>query len=337
MSFYKKISKSSRGFLNYTGMPLESFDRRYPTLEKKHEELEALRKQRTVVSGELREREAGGGRKYENDLKDRVVMLLMYYRLYLTQDFMTLLFKATNKSVISRSFQTVKPLVELCLPTPEKVKKASLELAQKETSRRKRIGTIEEFKAAYPELEIEILIDGKEQPKRRPKDKEKKKNQYSGKKKRHTLKQLIASTRKGLIIYQGNSFEGSTHDFEGFKAEKEQIFSGCEGLNISGYFDAGFQGIEKLRLPENITIKQVMRAFRNKPLTPNQKKINKLRGSIRVAREHVIGKTKKYRIASDIYRNSDQAYDSTMTIVAGLVNLRLIDKIYQEQGISFKW
>ena len=106
---------------------------------------------------------------------------------------MTLLFKAENKSVISRSIKIIKPIIEKVLATPEKARKASVELAKREVSRRKRIGTIEEFIENYPELEI--LIDGKEQPKRRPKDKEKKKSQYSGKKKKHTLKQLISSTR----------------------------------------------------------------------------------------------------------------------------------------------
>ena len=182
------------------------------------------------------------------------------------------------------------------------MKKASQELAQKETSRRKRIGTLEEFLEAYPELEI--LIDGKEQPKRRPKDEKKKKSQYSGKKKRHTLKQLIGSTRGGFIIYQGNHFDGSTHDFAAFKDEREQIFSGFEGLKVSGYFD---------------------------------KKTNRLRGSIRVGVEHAIGKTKKYRIASEVYRNSDESYDSTLNIVSGLVNLRRISRIHHKQGVYFQW
>lgn len=316
-------------------MTLESFETLYPALKQKYDESEEVRKSRTVLTRSKRQRRIGGGRQFVNDFKDRVLMLLMYYRLYLTQEFMTLLFKAQNKSVISRSIESVKPLLESCLPTPEKVKKASLELAEKETARRKRIGTIEEFLEAYPELEI--LIDGKEQPKRRPKDKEKKKSQYSGKKKRHTLKQLIVSTRGGFIIYQGNSFAGSKHDFAGFKHEKDQIFAGFENLKVSGYFDSGFQGIEKLDIPENISIRQVKRAFRNKPLTPYQKKINKLRGRIRVGVEHAIGKTKKYRIASDIYRNPDVDYDSTMNIVSGLVNLRLIERIHQEKGVCLNW
>ena len=46
------------------------------------------------------------------------------------------------------------------------------------------------------------------------------------------------STRGGFIIYQGNSFAGSKHDFEAFKQEKDPIFAGFENLKVSGYFDS---------------------------------------------------------------------------------------------------
>ena len=110
MSFYQKLSRNKKTFLNCTGMTLESFEPLYPTLEQKYAENEEVRKSRTVLSREKRQRGIGGGRQFGNDFKDRVLMLLMYYRLYLTQEFMTLLFKAQNKSVISRSIKSVKHL-----------------------------------------------------------------------------------------------------------------------------------------------------------------------------------------------------------------------------------
>ena len=79
------------------------------------------------------------------------------------------------------------------MPTPERARERLLSLAKAEGERRKkRIGTIEEFREAYPELTF--IIDGVEQPKRKPKDKQKRKEDYSGKKKRHTRKQLLTST-----------------------------------------------------------------------------------------------------------------------------------------------
>jgi hypothetical protein len=80
-------------------------------------------------------------------------MLLIYYRLYLTQEFLTLLFKHQNKSSISRNISQVRPLFAEVLPTHQRARSKVLSLANKEQQRRrKRIGSVEEFKEAYPEL-----------------------------------------------------------------------------------------------------------------------------------------------------------------------------------------
>ena len=83
----------------------------------------------------------------------------------------SLLFKAVNKSVICRNIA----VLEAVLPVPERARGRILAIAKTEAARRqKRIGTVEEFVEAYPELMF--LIDGVEQEKRKPKDKERRKN-----------------------------------------------------------------------------------------------------------------------------------------------------------------
>jgi hypothetical protein len=47
-------------------------------------------------------------------------MWLFYYRLYLTRELMTLLFKAEHKSAICRSIQSMRPLFESVLAVPER-------------------------------------------------------------------------------------------------------------------------------------------------------------------------------------------------------------------------
>jgi hypothetical protein len=67
------------------------------------------------------------------------------------------------------------------LPVPERARQRILELADKEQKRRKkRISSVDEFRQAYPELTF--IIDGVEQPKRKPKAPKKRKSDYSGKK-----------------------------------------------------------------------------------------------------------------------------------------------------------
>ena len=129
----------------------------------------------------------------------------------MTQEFLTLLFEVEHKVTICRSIRQMRPVFEAVLPLPERAQRTIVSLAKKETERRKgRINNMDDFLKEYPELSI--LIDGVEQPKQKPKDKEKRKSDYSGKKKRHTLKQIVTTTPSGIILDQSPAVEeaGST-------------------------------------------------------------------------------------------------------------------------------
>jgi hypothetical protein len=278
-------------------------------------------------------RQVGGGAQFENSLPDRLLMLLFYYRLYLTQEFMTLLFKAEDKSVICHSIQAMRPVFEAILPVPERARHRVLSLADKEQKRReKRIGSVEEFQKAYPELTF--IIDGVEQPKRKPKAPTKRKGDYSEKQKRHTLKQLVISTPSGIVVDQSPSVGGRPHDFKVFKDDPtaRSICSEFKDYRVTIYGDSGFDGMSAMGLP--VTVRLNERARRNHPLTREQKKLNRLRSSTRIEIEHTFSRRKKYYIAADIYRNRDEDYDQRMNIVGGLVNLRAYDRIFQRTGLQ---
>jgi hypothetical protein len=216
MSLYRKLSRQPKLFLSVTGMNLHQFQAVLPQFTPAYDEFEQRRKRKVVVTGKKRLRQIGGGAPFANSLPERLLMLLFYYRLYLTQEFMTLLFKAEDKSVIRRSIQLMRPVFESVLPVPERARKRILCVADKEQKRRKkRIGTVEEFRHAYPE--VTFIIDGVEQPRRKPKAPRKRKSNYSGKKKRHTLKQIVIGTPSGIIVDQSPSFGGRPHDFKLFK------------------------------------------------------------------------------------------------------------------------
>src|SRR5215216_6739950 len=100
MNFYTKLARKPRTFLAVTGMQLHTFENLLPQFEAAYLKIETQRKQLTVRNGSTRLRPAGGGRRFNNDLANRLLMLLLYYRVYLTQDFLTLLFKAADKSLI---------------------------------------------------------------------------------------------------------------------------------------------------------------------------------------------------------------------------------------------
>jgi hypothetical protein len=321
MDFYTKLARKPKLFLSVTGMHLHTFEELLPQFEQAFLKLDAERKLKTVRTATDRKRAQGGGRAFNNDLANRLLMLLVYYRLYLTQDFMTFLFKAANKSVICRNIQQMRPVIESNLPTPERALKRIFSLAKAEHERRKkRIGSVDD-------------IDGVEQPKRKPKEKDKRKSDYSGKKKRHTRKQLITGTPSGIIVDQSPSVGGRTHDFQALKDDHAQrgVLKEFKAIRASMYGDSGFQGMAEMDLP--VEVRLIQRARRNHPLSRNQKKLNSLRASMRVKIEHTISRRKKYRIASEQYRNRDEDYDRTMNIVGGLVNLRAYERIFQRTGV----
>lgn len=332
MDFYNRLKRNPKQFLAFTGMHLHTFEDLLPQFEQTFLHLQQDRKAKTVRSQSDRQRQIGGGNAFQNDLPNRLLMLLVYYRLYLTQEFLTLFFKAANKSLISRNITSLRPVFEAVLPTPQRSRQRLLNLAKAEGKRRqKRIGTIEEFREAYPELTF--IIDGVEQPKRKPKDRQKRKDDYSGKKKRHTHKQLMTSTPVGIIVDQSPSVGGRTHDFQAFKDDHAQrgILKEFAEVRATLYADSGFQGMQKMCLPVEVRLQE--RGRRNHPLTRDQKKINTLRSSLPVRVEHTISRRKKYRIASEEYRNRDKDYDQAMNIVGGLVNLRAYERVFQRTGV----
>jgi len=333
MTLYRKLSRKPKQFLAITGMNLHQFQALLPQFKQTYLEQERKRKASVVKTGQARKRRAGGGSQFAHELPDRLLMLLIYYRLYLTQEFLTLLFHHQDKSSSSRNIKQMRDLVELVLPTHAKALQKVLSLAKKEEHRRrKRISSIDEFKEAYPELSF--IIDGVEQEKRKPKDKEKRKSDYSKKKSRHTRKQLLISTPSGIIVSHSKSIGGRAHDFKAFK-EDRTIQEVCQAFGqhrVQLYADSGFQGIEELSLP--LEARLIQRARRNHPLNRDQKLLNRLRSSTRVKVEHTLSRRKKYGIASQVYRNRDEDYDSAMNIVSGLVNLRAFDRIFQRTGLQ---
>jgi hypothetical protein len=277
--------------------------------------LEKQRKRKVIRTGKKRLRQIGGGAQFANSVPDRLLMLLLYDRLYLTQEFMTLLFHVEHKSLICRGIIQMRPVFESVLPVPEQARQRILSLADKEQKRRKkRIGSVEEFRQAYPELSF--IIDGVEQPKRKPKKPGKRKSDYSGKKKRHTLKQLVIGTPTGIIIDQSPWVGGRRHDFKVCK-DDHTARGICHELTdyrvlLSG--DSGCDGMKDLGLP--VTVRLNEQARRNHPLSREQKKLNRLRSAPRIKIEHRFSRRKKHQIASDIYRNRDEDYDQTMNVVA---------------------
>jgi hypothetical protein len=134
-------------------------------------ELQRLSSKRKAI----RKRKFCASRPFKLGMKNRFLILLVYYRLYITYTLAGFLFDL-DQSNICRDIQKIESLVRQCLPIPEKLYKIT----------KKRLRTPDEFEQYFPGFIA--FIDSTEQQILSPVDKRKRKAYYSGKKKRHTVK-----------------------------------------------------------------------------------------------------------------------------------------------------
>src|SRR3954466_8546628 len=138
MSHTDRLRRSPNAFRQLTGIAPDAFDRTLADLTPRHERADARRKDRPG-----RRRRPGAGRKHALTLSDRLLMLLIYYRTYVTHAFLGFLF-GIDDSAVGRNINPLQPLLAGIFRIPE---------------RRVRLD---------PEYIRELFFDATEQPTRRP-------------------------------------------------------------------------------------------------------------------------------------------------------------------------
>jgi hypothetical protein len=69
-----------------------------------------------------RKRDIGAERPFKLDVKDRSLMLLVYYRLYITYTLADgFLFNLDQSNICYRNIQKIEKLIRNCLPIPQKI------------------------------------------------------------------------------------------------------------------------------------------------------------------------------------------------------------------------
>ena len=289
-------------FKSFTGLTVREFDGIYDNeIAKRHgrHEIRRLSKRKG-----RRERSIGAGRHFKLDVKNRFLMLLVYYRLYITYTLAGFLFDLDQSSVC-RDIQKIEPLVRKCVPIPQKMHKIA-----------KRLRTPEEVEQHFPGFIA--FVDCSEQQIPRPKNKERRKMYYSGKKKRHTIKNQLMVNNPGLIIHKLNHKKGKRHDYNIYK--KNHPTTPRQVVNV---FDLGYLGVEK-DFPGQISSLPNRKKRSQKDLSQEEKEHNQYDSRKRIVIEHIICRMKKYRIMSDIFRNKLRKYNRISDIVSGLVNYRTL-------------
>ncbi len=237
-----------------------------------------------------REKRIGAGRPFKLDLKNRFLMRLIYYRLYITYTLTGFLFDL-DQSNICRDIQKIEGLIRKCVPIPQKTYQIT-----------KRLKTPEAVEKYFPGFLL-AFIDSTEQQIPRPVNREGRKMYYSGKKKRHTIvKNQITVNNRGYILHKVGYKKGRKHDYDVCKRNHHVIPK--EVVNV---FDLGYLGVET-DFQEHLSALPYKKK-RNQFLSDDEKDYNKIHSKKRIIVEHTISKLKKYRILADVFRNKLRKYN----------------------------
>ena len=296
---YSRLSKKPLLFRSFTGLELPEFDSIYKEIELKYPQYEIKR-----LSKRKRTRNVGAGNHFKHSVKDRFLMLLVYYKLYITHTLSGFLFDL-DQSNVHRDIRYMEPVVKSCIPLPQKLYNIT-----------RRLRTVQEVEEYFPGFKA--FIDCTEQEIPRPKNKRKRKNYYSGKKKRHTVKTQYMVNKEGKILHKTKHHKkGRQHDYTVYKDEHPRT-----PPNVKNYYDLGYQGVET-DFPD-VRVALPIKKKRNIELTKKEKRYNKRHSRQRVVVEHTICRIKKFGIMGSRYRNRLKRYDTMSDIVSGLVNYRII-------------
>jgi hypothetical protein len=295
---YNRIKDKPRILRSLTGLSQEAFQKLVEPFKQAYEQALV---QEDAKRSTPRQRRRGGGRKATLERsEDKLLYILFYFKIYPLQEVQALFF-GFGQAQANEWIHRLAPVLNAALGY-------EMQLPARDAA------NLEQVLAECPSLEF--IIDGTERFVQRSKDPHKQKEHYSGKKKRHTVKNNVI-THKPTKKIKGLSatVPGSKHDKK-LADEEEHRFPPGSQL----WKDTGYQGYE----PEGIITHQPKKKPKGGELTAPEKEHNRTISQERIGVEHSIGGAKVFHIVHDIYRNHKQGFaDLIMETACGLHNLRL--------------
>lgn len=298
MLSYDQIKNKPRIMQSLTGLTPTAFNRLTTSFGTVYQQSLAQQDEKRKTPWQ---RQHGGGRKAMLErVEDKMVFILFYFKLYPIQKLLGFFF-GLSQAQANYWLHTLTPILNQALGYEQ-------QLPARKTRE------IEQVLAACPELEF--ILDGTERPIQRPKEPQRQRDTYSGKKKRHTVKNNIISHKptkkiKGLSPTEG----GKIHDKKLADQEQYRFPAGSKLWK-----DTGFQGYE----PDDVITYQPKKKPKGDELTATEKEENRAISKERIGVEHSIGGVKVFHIVRDVYRNHKQGFeDLIMETACGLHNFRL--------------
>ena len=157
--------------------------------------------------------------------------------------------------------------------------------------------------------------DGTERRIQRPKDPAQQKSHYSGKKKCHTVKNVVLVDKQLSIAFLSQTHPSTVHDKRIADATPYPLPHGSHLLQDLGFLAFTLEGV---------IIEMPTKKPKGGELTPLEKETNRALAQRRVAIEHVNSSIKRCRILKDVCRLlRSGARDQVMEICCALHNFRL--------------
>jgi transposase len=305
MITYDELIKKPRVFKSLTGVSIPEFDELLIKvtpiwLQREHDRLNRPERQRVI----------GGGGDYKLALGERLLMTLIWLRLYLNTEALGYFF-GVDKSTASRNTRNLLPalgqLGDETLGWPEPPKRGQGK-------------GLDQALRDYPDLWA--LIDATEQPIQRSSDYQTQQAHYSGKKKRHTRKTQLIVNEYGQIRDVSHSTPGSPHDLNHFRQSGAAQRIPKE---VTAGGDAGYQGLQD-ELPDHSVITP-FKASKNRPLTSEEKWLNQEFSRLRIVVENTICQLKHFKVLAERFRHALERYDNTFRSVVAIINPRIARRV----------
>ncbi len=309
MIHYDTLSRRPSAFRSMTGFSVEMFHALFLAFTRAYDDQKHASKT-TKRDGKSRQRAPGAGRPYAHDRRDRLLMTLIWLRIYPTFEVLGFLFdlhKANARDNVVEVLAVLERLADFSFERP--------------CSERRKRGTLQEVMDAFPD--VALVIDAKEQRIQRPKStkaEDRQKPFYSGKKKCHTLKNQVAAEPDGQVGAVSESVPGgATHDLTLLRHTGLIGELATEGE--AGMMDKGYVGITK-DYPEH-RLYLPFKATRGHPLTNEQKAYNGLLAKYRVVAEHTLAQMNQFQVLAQVFRHARSSHTQIVRVVGMLVNRRV--------------
>ena len=300
----EKLRRKPHHFHAFTGLSPDEFDTVLMAVQPRYA---ADQEQRLNHAG--RQRRSGAGHPFTLPLAERLLMSLIYWRVYLTQGLLGFLFDLDDGNV-SREIKRMRHVLLAVLPVP--MRDSNLITGQA-TAQRSRLATLSALLEQHPEFS-ELFVDATEQPILRPQDKVARQQRYSGKQHQHTVKTQVLSTPH-VILHLLGQIPGRVHDY--FVLQGSGVLARIPSDRVVR-LDRAYEGIEQC-YPQ-LSIEKALRRSRGQTLTLLGKVYNQMQSRLRMPVEHVIGQLKQFNVLALRYRGRWTEHEATMLVIAGLVN-----------------